>query len=361
MRGYFLNLFFVLYVVGGAYAQTDPQAVQFGSWVSKNLRAGGEDWFSVKPAVNGLLSAETRGDTDVYMELYDERRSLLAENDDGAESEGNSRIEYMAEAGKTYLIKIRGYDADITGPYRLLAAIEPVPPDALVNTSRNRAAAIEPGVPADGFFRSHSESRWYRFTVPSGKEQALIYTGGTLDTILVLYDGQGNRIAEDDDSGSDGNARISALLPQGIALIEVKEYDGNQGRYTLSVQVREPARPDRFEGDSTAAEAKDISVGESQQRTFTDSDDVDWARLRITRQGTYEIRSTAADGYLDSYLELFDADKELITGDDDSGGDFDAYIELQLNPGTYYIQVTTLDDDPLEDNRYTLSVSAGSP
>jgi hypothetical protein len=78
----------------------------------------------------------------------------------------------------------------------------------------------------------------------------------------------------------------------------------------------------------------------------------------ITQRGTYEIRAQAADGMLDTYLVLTDKNEEVLFENDDADDSYDACIIADLAPGTYYINVTTLNEDPLADNNYTLSVNA---
>ncbi|MDR1178290.1 MAG: DVUA0089 family protein, partial [Spirochaetaceae bacterium] len=56
-----------------------------------------------------------------------------------------------------------------------------------------------------------------------------------------------------------------------------------------------------------------------------------------------------------TYIELYDADENLIDEDDDGGENYDSYLSVNLEPGDYYIKVTTLDSNPPEDY-YLLSV-----
>jgi hypothetical protein len=87
---------------------------------------------------------------------------------------------------------------------------------------------------------------------------------------------------------------------------------------------------------------------------------VDWALLRIARRDNYSIAATAGDNYLDSLVQIFDGDGNLLGEDDDGGGYWDALLTMTLDPGTYYIRVSCIDQEPLEHNEYTLSVAAES-
>ena len=346
---------------GSLFAQSPraaPRELRLGTWLSGDLREGEEQWFSVRAADAGFLVVETSGDTDTYLEAYDEERVFINDDDDGGEG-FNAQLGIFAEAGRTYLFKLSCYYEDESGPFRIMASIDPVPPDTDRNTERSLAVPVQVGQSVPVFIRYPSESRWYRCNVSAQGMVFIAYTRGSLDTILVLYDAQGEELGENDDSGEGANARISLPANSGTVYIEIKTYQGRQGRTTLCTEIREEGKPDQYESDGTIATAKEIMVGESQERTFTDSDDVDWARLRVTQSAIYEIRSVAADSWLDSCLELYDSNENLIGEDDDSGDEYDAFIRVRLDPGTYYIKVFCIDDDPLEDNRYTLSVQMG--
>jgi hypothetical protein len=140
----------------------------------------------------------------------------------------------------------------------------------------------------------------------------------------------------------------------------VSAYQGATGRYYLKTRFAPPVRPDRFENDNIVSNAKEILIGEPQERNFTDSGDVDWALLRIVRRGSYDIAAIAQDDYLDTFIQLFDDEGNLLGEDDDSGSHWNALLKINLNPGTYHIRVSCVDKDPLEQNEYTLSVSAGN-
>jgi hypothetical protein len=209
------------------------------------------------------------------------------------------------------------------------------------------------------YFLDPDDVDWYRYTVPSAGT-LVVYTEGSVDTLITMYDARNTLIAEDDDSGDNDNARVSARVTPGTVFIRVSSFDGQLGRYTLKGSLFEQAKPDRFENDDTKELAKDISVGASQERNFTDSSDEDWVRLRITQRGTYDIYVKAADSNLDTFLELYDAKDDLVDVNDDGEDELNARLRLELNPGIYYIKVTTINSDPINNSAYILSVTIRS-
>jgi hypothetical protein len=341
-------------------SQDAPVKAALGSWISRTIHQGDEDWFRVSSGGRGILILETDGDTDTVMELYDGSETVMG-NDDGFGKEDNlnSRIEYYTGEGRTYTVVVRGYDEEAEGAYQFRALFEPVAADSTEpNETQAQASAINLGNRITGYFQSPQDVDWYRLTL-SSPGLLVVSTEGNMDTLLSLYDRSVNLIQEDDDSGEYGsNARITAQVPAGTYYIKVNEYENYQGRYYLMTQIPEPAKPDAFESDDSIADAKDIQVGASQSRTFSSSADLDIARLIITRKGIYEIRARGIDENLDTVLEMIDSQEEGIAEDDDGGDRLDAYIRTVLSPGTYYIGVSTLNSDPIENNAYILSVSA---
>ncbi|MDR1352898.1 MAG: PPC domain-containing protein [Treponema sp.] len=300
---------------------------------------------------------ETSGDLDTYIELYNPAMNLLMENDDGNEGT-NAKVIYYSERDQAYLVKVRGYDSSITGSYQFHVGTDTDRYEP--NNSMDAATAISIGTPITANISPPGDTDWYRVSIPSGSREFIAYTNilGDLDTKLYLYDSRGNLLAEDDDTGPGLNAYIQKVLNPGTVYLRVENIGDPHGQYVLNTGMQDPIPPDSFENDNTLSVAKDIQTGSRQRRTFTTADDIDTARLRITQAGIYDIRSEAAAGNLDTYLRLYDNNETSIGYDDDSGGDRDARISTWLNPGTYFIRVSCLSNEPLGNRRqYTLSVN----
>jgi hypothetical protein len=332
-----------------------PVAVQMGTWFSRFLHRGDQDWFSLRPVSSGLLVAVTGGDTDTVLTLY-RGNETVAQNDDNGDDVA-SLLEYPVQAGTEYVLCVEGYDENEVGPYRFMVSFEAIRDSGEPNNVVSQAVSFSPERTITGYFLDPDDVDWYRVTVAAAGALT-VYTEGTVDTIILMYDAGNNLLAEDDDSGENGNARVSAGVTPGTVFIRVSAYDGQLGRYTLRGLFFEPATPDRFEQDDDRTLAKDIAAGSSQERNFTDSFDEDWARLQIAQRGTYDIFAEAEDiGALDTFLELYDSNEELVDANDDWEDSLNARLRLELNPGTYYIKARTISSDPLENSNYVLSVS----
>jgi hypothetical protein len=329
-------------------------------WISRTLHTNDADWFSFTPDFAGILVAETQGDTDTVLDLY-RGQDLLRENDDVG-NDYNARIEYFVEGGVNYLIKalgvrLAGADKNAAGPYRFRASMEPMPErKAKPNNTLEQARPLALGETVTDYFFTPEDVNWYAVSVP-GMGRLTVNSEGTLDTLLEVYDKWEELIGRDDDSGYQGNAKVVAdIFSASPVYIRASAYQGATGRYRLKTGFAPPTKPDPFENDNTMSDAREIVPGDSQARNFTDAGDVDWALLRITRQGSYDIAARAADNYLDTFLQLFDDEGNLLGEDDDGGGYWNALLKTDLDPGTYYIRVSCIDKEPLERSEYTLSV-----
>jgi hypothetical protein len=335
--------------------QERPVAAQMGTWLSRSLHPGDQDWFSLRSPSTGLLVAVTSGYTDTVITLYQGDEELAFNDDNG--DEVSSLLEYPVQAGVDYTLCVEGYDEDEAGPYRFMVSFESIRDSGEPNDVVSQAISYRPGNLVTGYFLDPDDVDWYRIGVAAAGSLTL-YTEGAMDTIILLYDSANNLIAEDDDSGFNGNARASARVSPGTVFARVSSYNGQLGRYTLRGLFFEPPPADRFEDDGVRIHAKDIGVGASQERNFTDSFDEDWARLQIAQRGTYEIFAEAQDSAaLDTFLELYDSNDELIDANDDWENGLDARLRLELAPGTYYIKARTISMDPIRNSNYVLRVS----
>ncbi|MCL2759831.1 MAG: hypothetical protein FWD22_06420 [Treponema sp.] len=220
-----------------AYHRSLPQMVQLqtGSFIPGNINPGAEIWYSITAAASGILTVETDGSTDTYMEAYDTQFALIAEDDDGGEGT-NAKIEVAAASGSTFYFKVKGYSESTNGPYRIFANFAAFPPDER-NTERSRSVPVRLGEVANVFFHTSSESRWFIYQSTRANVNFVVQTKGSMDTYMKLYDSNGILLAEDDDSGDGANALIRHRLNAGTYYIEVSRFTGNMGRCTLHTEI----------------------------------------------------------------------------------------------------------------------------
>jgi hypothetical protein len=322
-----------------------------GEEISRSLHEDDRDWFIIKAEEDGYIVVTTSGRTDTYIELYTDSFDLITENDDGPD-EYNARVGFAAEGGKSYIVLLRGYSDDETGPYGIKAFFSGIPDkDMEPNDSIDEAFPISPDEPVQAFILTEDEQDWYRLVLSGGYFTAA--TEGDIDTYLELYDAAGRKLAEDDDSNYDTNAKISLLLEAGTYYVRVSAYE--TGKYTLRCAEKEPNQIDAYEPDDREEDAKTISIGEEQSRSFTTEDDIDWVRFTVNEEGYYRIRAWGVEySNLDTYLSLYDSTGTFVDENDDAGETYASLITGSLSPGLYYIRVHVLE---YPSGSYTLTLT----
>ena len=213
-----------------------PTELRVGASITGNIVGDVDYWYRVTPSGTGFLVVETSGYIDTYLEAYDSSYNFIAANDDGGD-DFNARLELLVDTGKTYLVRLICYNSDDSGPYRIWASFENIPADER-NTEYSRAVALKLGEPNFVYFRTPSESRWFRYESPRSGNTLVVQTRGNMDTVMYLYDFNGSPIAYDDDSGEGYNAMIFERLGTGTFYIEVREYSGGTGYCTLHAEIR---------------------------------------------------------------------------------------------------------------------------
>jgi hypothetical protein len=344
----------------------DIAAGSDGPVISRTIHAANdEDFFllTMDTGRNGVLVMETTGDTDTCMELYDrDSQEKLAENDDGG-SGVNARIRHDVQAGvNAFFVKVRGYSGD-TGNYGFHAWFdEAAAPDEYDPDSPENPLAADISAGSDGPVISrtiHAANDEDFFLLAPEKDGMLnMETTGELDTYMELYNaGSRVKLGDDDDSGSDVNARIRYGVQAGSRyVVKVRGYSGDTGNYGFRAWLVEAA-PDEYENDNDFDSAGEITLGTAQRHTFTTGNDTDWVKFSISRDGRYTIRARGVNSTrLDTYIELYDEDHNTIDRNDDGGETYDSLLSVRLRAGTYYLKAGCLDEDP--DEPYTIIVES---
>ena len=316
-----------LLVSGSLYAQT-PQDLRFGAMTSGNLTGGGEQWYRVRPTEAGLVSVETSGSLDTYLEAYDASDNRISSDDDGGE-DGNARLELFVEAGKAYLFKLRGYDSGQSGQYRIWATFRTIPAATELRFGNIASASLTAG-----------GDQWYSVRT-SGVGFLVVETLGNTDTYLRAFSDSYQLVAENDDGEEDENARIEFFTESGKTyLFRVTGYDSSiSGPYRILASFETvPADTVR---NTERSRAVAIKLGESVPVIFYTDSESRWFSYDVPRNGT--VFAVQTRGRMDTIITLYDARGNEIADDDDSGEEYNAYISQRLDRGTVYIEVKEYD------------------
>jgi hypothetical protein len=178
------------------------------------------------------------------------------------------------------------------------------------------------------------------------------------DSYLRLEDTAGNRLAEDDDSGGNLNARIRFTAPRDdVFLVIATTCGGGAGNYTLSLRSYVQAPVKLIELAAPAAN-KAIEF----QGPLAPQDPVDKRRNVPSRIHTVELK--AGKNYVidlistdfDAYLRLESPDGATLAEDDDGGGNLNSRITHQARTAGRY-RLVAMPLSGLRGGQYTLRVT----
>ncbi len=304
------------------------------------------------------------GDGDLMIGIYDSAGTLLIYDDDSFAGY-NAMVSYNMTAGQTYYALVTSARNNQVVPYYTLSLTSGVLEDtydidmderSIQDNTLENAILLELNKPQAHSIHTSIDVDWVGFVVEESGYYTL-QTGGTGDTIISVYDEDGNFLLLNDDGGIGRNASVTRhFMANTIYYAKVSSYQNSLiPNYSLSLTKASGGNGDAYENDNTKATAKGIVAGETQSRSIHVAGDVDWVKIRPLQAGTYQIQ-TSGEG--DLKLDLYSSNgTTLLASDDDSGVGLNARIGYVLDANTdYYIKAYTYDGDGIVDN-YGLSVA----
>jgi hypothetical protein len=179
---------------------------------------------------------------------------------------------------------------------------------------------------------------------------------GTGDTVLDLYDAQGNIVLSDDDSGGNGASRAETSLIAGTYCLAMRSFDNapmtgfvrvgltDHEALTQGMSAEDMPDGDEMAGDSLACTsdtaAGDLSVGASVTASV---DEQPYWRFTLDRDMAVTIR--AENPNADPLVTLYDQTGSYVSENDDFDGlNSQLDIAAPLAAGTYCIAMRALSD-----------------
>ncbi|MDR0323416.1 MAG: hypothetical protein LBI12_03080 [Treponema sp.] len=322
---FFTAIFFL--AAGLLFAQ-NAQELRIGTSASGTLRSREDVWYSVRTTEAGLLAIETTGNVDTFLEIFDAQRNFIDEDDDGGDGV-NARIELYSPAGRTYLIKLRGYGSGDTGPYQIRAS----------TMSVSGSTELRFGASPQSRNLSSGDNHWYSVRT-TGAGLVTVENSGSVDTYMHAYDSSYKQIGTDDDGGEDYNAKIEIFAEANQTyFFRVRGYGSdNTGTYRVWASFETIPADERNTERSRAAA---LRLGEATSVFIRTAGESRWYSYNMARTGTFVVQTR---GSMDTVLYLYDSRGNMIIEDDDGGENLNALISQRLDSGTYYIEVKTYGD-----------------
>ncbi len=343
--------------------------VQLNQWASgRNFYeddiSAPEDWLKFNAARGHLYRVEIAdqgGGARACLALRDSEGRVLASADATA---SGAAVEWICPADGTYFVQITSAfatsNAQHTYAVRIvdmgLAAEEDQYED---DDTPDQAPLVQLpcSQPGRNFWEDSGDSAqdWVKFSAVSGAVYT-IYTcdlSGGCDTVLELYDADGQLVASDDDGGDEPLAsRILWTCPEsGTYWLLVRPFGGRapaRASYALCIVAGQAEElEDEFEDDDTMAQARAVVPGgQATRHNLFEADGAapeDWLKFEAAAGHAYTIRTENLSGAADTVLELIGADGRLIASDDDGNSAEPGASQIARwicpSSGTYYVRV----------------------
>lgn len=324
------------------------QAIAIGATVEGELTEGDGKSESESPADAYRFEGRegqrvridmTSDDFDTYLELFDENRVSLDEDDDGGPEGTNSRLTFTLPATGAYIIEARAF-AEATGDYSL--SITEVEPDRAADPIAFGASLqgeIGEGDPRDDDDRGYDA---FTFSGQEGQRIQAIMRSGDFDTFLQVgkADGEFSALASDDDGLMEGtDSRLNFTLPEdGDYILRALPLGSDaKGLYALELIDRGPQ-----------PQPGGILVGSTAWGTLTGTDattdsNSHYDAYRVTLREDEKLLITMVSNDVDSFLvvgrEKADGEFEVLGSDDDGLTDTHAKLEWTApDDGTFEIR-----------------------
>lgn len=413
--------------------------------------ANQEVYYAFTPTSNGIYTFESTGSVDSKIYVYNSSGTELGNDDDSSDEGTNFKLTMNLTGGTKYFIKVRAYSTytgtinfratgeytvtyDANGgvgapstqtkPHGINIVISSTIPTkngytflGWATSSTATSATYQPGSSLsvnanttlyavwklnptilnanstnNAVISSAGEMIYYTFT-PATSGLYVIYSTGTSDSKVYLYNGNGTELANDDDSGDNTNFRLeynltagaqytfgvkyyntslTGTIPFTFRRVYTLTYDANGGTGAPSSQKKEhgtgifisSTEPTRngytFLGWATSSTATSatyqpgsgfsnnadttlyavwklnptvLNVNSTNSATISNSGEMKYFTYTPDATGTYVIYST---GSVDSKVYLYDANGTQITYDDDGAGDRNFRLEYDLTANTEY-------------------------
>ncbi|MCJ7621670.1 MAG: pre-peptidase C-terminal domain-containing protein, partial [Anaerolineae bacterium] len=195
----------------------DASPIEMGGVQGHNLHVGGDqDWlyFEVEAGRSYVIETANLGrEIDTVVSLYDSSGNQLSSDDDGGEEFGSSRLFWVVEEGGRVYVMVRGLADTEEGAgtgYEVSVRVaegfrmDEYEPD----DSPAQATRIEVGETQRHNRHVSGDEDWISFQAEAGSTYVIETSrlGDRADTVVYLYDAQGNVLALDDDGGDEARA-----------------------------------------------------------------------------------------------------------------------------------------------------------
>ena len=257
------------------------------------------------------------------------------------------------------------HSEDMAGAGDMTRSVELKRQDAVASVETTYTISVNDSF--EGVLAGRSDEDWIRVELVEGENYDIRLSGvgpeAVRDTVLTIYDSDGEEIATNDDIEAEALNVFSMLEfspdSSGLYYISASSYQSryrdNSGTYEVTVFDEE---------DDNIETPLAVSVGERFQGTLDDKFDEDWIKVDLVEGKTYDITldGIGPDADTDTVLRIYNQEGEQVGLHDDvdyAAGRVNS--KLSFSPeatAAYYISAGAYRGNPTQDNsgRYQVAV-----
>jgi hypothetical protein len=223
--------------------QDEASTIEVDSYQTHSLHVTADhDWVCFQAASGADYVVETfnLGDwIDTYVTLYDQAGTELADDDDGGAEPLSSLIRWSATVDGTLCAMVRDLGDGRAGPgteYSIRVREEgavPLTPDAYEpDDTMSMARSIELGEAQAHNIHVAGDHDWLSFQAEEGVTYVVETHGleDEIDTVLVLFDADGQELAQDDDGADEPRASLIRWTAQASETVYIMARDYKDNR-----------------------------------------------------------------------------------------------------------------------------------
>lgn len=316
--------------------------------------------FTVSQDGDYRIEAQGRGGGDTVLDIRDATGTIVVSDDDGG-GDSASRAEAFLPAG-TYCASMRSFDGSpITGFVRagrmdqeaLTGGVTETPAFETGGNGECDLSIAEPLTLGTPVANAWSTQNIYSLRLDSPMAISLTAENQDADPILTLYDPSGEWLAENDDfDGLNSRIDFPDVLPAGEYCIALDLYGDESLPITVTAKEYDPAEVqlalyNRGEASPPLDGTHPVeALGELATRLRDDANvggNAKWYSFEIYEGGLVLVEAIA-QGQGDPVLVMYDDLGRQVGYNDDHGGGLDSLLTVRVQPGTYLVAVSQLDD-----------------
>ena len=342
----------------GEFSCTEPVTAAFPQGTCTLERGSPVDYYTLEVPegseqvtinLTPVAAPGAAGWYDTYLALYDADCVLIQLDDDGGDG-FNSRINTPLAAG-TYHVGASSFSVAGTGQFTLSASCrEPFDQAALCNDCV--ISEVECGIETTGTFPESGCPRETGEDIdlylvelpPEGGRLTVTLQSTEFTPFLQLFDG--GCLPVGIANGIGDTARLNVEHFGGLHFIGVSSNAfQSAGAFTLNLECREVLAPESVCPDCQVGEiacegsAAGVFPQSACLRPESNGQEVDIYQVEV--EEAQELVIDLNSPSYDTWLELYDADCNRVTFNDDGGAGLNSRIMENVEPGTYYIGVSS--------------------